>query len=78
MQRRLRPAEPRRRIRHRRHEPDQPDLRDHRDLSPMERHLSELLTAARAHGFVPMREDGERLVAEGITALEEVLRVTRD
>ncbi|GCL65737.1 type II secretion system ATPase GspE [Pseudaquabacterium pictum] len=39
---------------------------------------SELLTAARAHGFVPMREDGERLVAEGITALEEVLRVTRD
>ena len=39
---------------------------------------SELLTAARAHGFVPMREDGERLVSEGITALEEVLRVTRD
>jgi hypothetical protein len=32
-----------------RHEPDQPDLRDLRDLrdlSPMERHLSELLTAA--------------------------------
>jgi general secretion pathway protein E len=39
---------------------------------------SELFTAARAHGFVPMREDGERLVAEGITALEEVVRVTRD
>jgi general secretion pathway protein E len=39
---------------------------------------SELFTAARAQGFVPMREDGERLVAEGITSLEEVLRVTRD
>ena len=39
---------------------------------------SERFTAARAHGFVPMREDGERLVAEGITSLEEVLRVTRD
>ncbi len=39
---------------------------------------SELYSAARGHGFVPMREDGERLVAEGITSLEEVLRVTRD
>ena len=39
---------------------------------------SELFTAARAHGFVPMRDDGERLVAEGVTSLEEVLRVTRD
>jgi general secretion pathway protein E len=39
---------------------------------------SALFTAARAQGFVPMREDGERLVAEGITSLEEVLRVTRD
>jgi general secretion pathway protein E len=39
---------------------------------------TELFSAARAHGFVPMREDGERLVAEGITSLEEVLRVTRD
>jgi len=25
-----------------------------------------------------MREDGERLVSEGVTSLEEVLRVTRD
>jgi general secretion pathway protein E len=25
-----------------------------------------------------MREDGERLVAEGVTSLEEVVRVTRD
>ena len=39
---------------------------------------AELLAAARAGGFVPMREDGERLVAEGTTSLEEVLRVTRD
>ena len=29
-------------------------------------------------GLRTMREDGERLVAEGITSLEEVLRVTRD
>jgi type II secretory ATPase GspE/PulE/Tfp pilus assembly ATPase PilB-like protein len=26
----------------------------------------------------PMREDGQRLVDEGITSLEEVLRVTRE
>ncbi len=39
---------------------------------------SELLAAARKGGFVPMRDDGERLVAEGVTSLEEVLRVTRD
>jgi general secretion pathway protein E len=39
---------------------------------------SELLGAARAQGFVPMRDDGARLVAEGVTSLEEVLRVTRD
>ena len=39
---------------------------------------SELFAAARHTGFVPMRDDGQRLVAEGITSLEEVLRVTRD
>jgi general secretion pathway protein E len=39
---------------------------------------SELYEAARTQGFRPMREDGERLVAEGVTSLEEVLRVTRD
>jgi len=39
---------------------------------------SELLAAARANGFVPMREDGDRLVAEGVTSAAEVLRVTRD
>jgi general secretion pathway protein E len=39
---------------------------------------SELLAAARAAGLKPMRDDGERLVAEGVTSTEEVLRVTRD
>jgi general secretion pathway protein E len=34
--------------------------------------------AARANGLRPMREDGDRLVAEGVTALEELLRVTRE
>jgi general secretion pathway protein E len=38
----------------------------------------ELRAAAIAAGLKPMREDGERLVAEGITSLEEVVRVTRD
>ena len=39
---------------------------------------SEIIAAARANGMHSMREDGERLVAEGVTSLEEVLRVTRD
>jgi len=34
--------------------------------------------AALAHGMRLMRDDGERLVREGITSREEVLRVTRD
>jgi general secretion pathway protein E len=38
----------------------------------------ELVAAARAAGLRSMREDGERLVSEGITSLEEVIRVTRD
>jgi general secretion pathway protein E len=38
----------------------------------------ELIAAARAAGLKSMREDGERLVREGITSLEEVIRVTRD
>ena len=38
----------------------------------------ELVAAARASGLRSMREDGERLVREGITSLEEVIRVTRD
>ena len=39
---------------------------------------SELLAAATAAGLRPMREDGERLLREGITSPEEVLRVTRE
>jgi general secretion pathway protein E len=39
---------------------------------------SEIVEAARRNGLRSMREDGERLVAQGITSLEEVLRVTRD
>jgi general secretion pathway protein E len=39
---------------------------------------SQLFVAAEAAGLRPMREDGERLVAEGITSPEEVMRVTRE
>jgi general secretion pathway protein E len=39
---------------------------------------SQLFVAAETAGFKPMREDGERLVAEGLTSPEEVLRVTRE
>jgi general secretion pathway protein E len=39
---------------------------------------SALTVAAVANGMKPLREDGLRWVAEGITSLEEVLRVTRD
>jgi general secretion pathway protein E len=49
-----------------------------RDLIHNRAAESELFAAARANGFVAMREDGDRLVAEGITSPEEVLRVTRD
>jgi general secretion pathway protein E len=38
----------------------------------------DLAAAARAAGLRSMREDGERLVREGITSMEEVIRVTRD
>jgi general secretion pathway protein E len=38
----------------------------------------QIIAAARANGMRTMREDGERLVAEGVTSLEEVVRVTRD
>ena len=34
--------------------------------------------AALAKGMQLMRNDGERLIAQGITSREEVLRVTRD
>ena len=39
---------------------------------------ADLVAAARARGYRPMREDGERLVTMGTTSLEEVLRVTRE
>jgi len=39
---------------------------------------SEIRQAALASGMRLMRDDGERLVREGITSREEVLRVTRD
>jgi general secretion pathway protein E len=38
----------------------------------------ELVAAARTAGLRSMREDGERLVRDGVTSLEEVVRVTRD
>ncbi len=38
----------------------------------------DLIKAAVANGMRSMREDGERLVREGVTSLEEVVRVTRD
>jgi general secretion pathway protein E len=39
---------------------------------------SELQRAAAENGMRLMREDGERLIAQGITTLEELVRVTRD
>ena len=39
---------------------------------------SQLFVAAENAGLKPMRDDGERLVVEGVTSPEEVLRVTRE
>ncbi len=39
---------------------------------------AEIRAAALAGGMTLMRDDGERLVAEGLTSREELLRVTRD
>ena len=39
---------------------------------------SQIFVAAEAGGLRSMREDGERLVEEGITSPEEVMRVTRE
>jgi general secretion pathway protein E len=39
---------------------------------------SQLFVAAEAAGLRSMREDGERLIAEGVTSPEEVMRVTRE
>ncbi|MBP6764880.1 MAG: type II secretion system ATPase GspE [Rubrivivax sp.] len=38
----------------------------------------DVVAAARSAGLRSMREDGERLVASGVTSLAEVVRVTRD
>ena len=37
-----------------------------------------MLSAAQGQGMISMREDGERLVAQGVTSAQELLRVTRD
>ncbi|MEO8299377.1 MAG: type II secretion system ATPase GspE [Burkholderiales bacterium] len=39
---------------------------------------AEITTAALAEGMRTMRDDGERLVSDGTTSLEELVRVTRD
>ena len=39
---------------------------------------AEIQAAALRGGLVSMRDDGERLVAEGVTSPEEVIRVTRE
>ena len=49
-----------------------------RDLVHNRAAESAVQAAARSSGLRSMREDGDRLVIEGITSLEEVLRVTRD
>jgi general secretion pathway protein E len=49
-----------------------------RDLVHNQAAESAVHAAARAAGLRSMREDGDRLVTQGITSLEEVMRVTRD
>jgi general secretion pathway protein E len=39
---------------------------------------AELLSAAKRQGMTSLREDGERLVVQGITSAQELLRVTRE
>jgi general secretion pathway protein E len=39
---------------------------------------SQVFAAAEAAGLRPMREDGQRLIDDGTTSVEEVLRVTRE
>ena len=38
----------------------------------------ELRAAARANGFLSMREDGQRWIEAGVTSPDEVMRATRD
>jgi general secretion pathway protein E len=49
-----------------------------RDLIHARAAESQLAAAAAAGGMRSMREDGERLVALGVTSAEEVMRVTRE
>jgi general secretion pathway protein E len=39
---------------------------------------AELHAVAQRSGYRPMRDDGQRLIEQGVTSAEEVLRVTRD
>jgi general secretion pathway protein E len=39
---------------------------------------SELRQSALANGMVPMRQDGERLVQQGLISAAELVRATRD
>ena len=39
---------------------------------------ADIRNAAMAQGMTLMRDDGERLVAAGVTSREELVRVTRD
>ena len=39
---------------------------------------SQIFVAAEAAGLRPMREDGQHLIAQGLTSVEEVMSVTRD
>ena len=39
---------------------------------------SQIFVAAESNGMRSMREDGERLIVEGVTSAEEVMRVTRE
>jgi general secretion pathway protein E len=39
---------------------------------------ADIRASALAHGMTLMREDGQRLVEQGITSAQELLRVTRD
>jgi len=39
---------------------------------------ADIRAAAQASGMVLMREDGQRLVDQGITSAQELVRITRD
>ena len=49
-----------------------------RQLILKERSTGEVREVARQHGLRSLSEDGWRLLAEGVTTVDEVLRVTKD